>query len=126
MCFPIALAGCGAKSAPSVHGKVTLDGESVTEGSIAFYPQDAKGPKAAAAIESGVYAISPEDKLSPGKYRVEISWRRPTGKKMPSADPGITVDETREAVPAKYNTDSTLIAEIGSGETEKDFVLSSK
>lgn len=119
-------ADCGAKSSPSIHGKVTLDGEPVANGNIVFLSQDSKGPKAAAAIENGVYSLSPHDKLIAGKYRVEISWRKPTGKKIPSADPGITTDETREAVPAKYNTDSTLVAAIGSGEVEKDFALTSK
>jgi hypothetical protein len=122
----LALAGCGKGSAPSVHGKVTLDGESVTQGSISFFPEAVKGPRAAAAIEQGVYALAPHEKLTPGKYRVEISWRKPTGKKIPSADPGIMIDETREAVPTKFNSDSTLIAEIAHGETEKDFDLTSK
>lgn len=124
-CFIFA-AGCSAKSSSSIHGKVTLDGEPVASGNIVFLPQSMKGPKAAAAIESGVYALSPQDKLEPGKYRVEISWHKPTGKKVLSADPGVTIDETREAIPAKYNSDSTLLAEIGSGEVEKDFALTSK
>ena len=68
----------------------------------------------------------PTDKLLPGSYRVEISWRKPTGRKIASADPGIMIDETREAVPAKYNTDSTLTVEIGSGDVEKNFALTSK
>jgi hypothetical protein len=125
-CLIFVIAGCEKKSSPSVYGKVTLDGQSVTEGSIAFYPQDTRGPKAAAAIENGAYSLSPNDKLIPGKYRVEISWRKPTGKKMPSADPGITIDETHEAIPTKYNTDSTLIADIQSGDAQKDFALTSK
>ena len=62
----------------------------------------------------------------PGKYRVEISWRKPTGRKIPSADPGVIIDETREAVPAKYNSESTLTVEIGSGDVEQNFVLTTK
>jgi hypothetical protein len=120
------LVGCGTTSAPTVHGKVTLDGEAVTNGNIIFFSQEAKGPKASAAIEQGAYTISPQDKLLPGKYRVEIRWSKPTGKKIPSADPGIMTDETREAVPAKYNTDSTLTAEITAGDAEKDFALTTK
>jgi hypothetical protein len=122
----VVLGGCGGSAAPSIHGKVTLDGEAVTQGSIAFLPTGSGGPKAAAAIEQGAYTISSEDKLVPGKYRVEISWRKPTGKKIPSADPGITADETVEAVPAKFNTNSTLIAEIGAGDVEKNFELTTK
>src|SRR3954469_14483725 len=121
-----AIAGCGTNSAPAVHGKVTLDGESVTEGNIAFIPQATKGPKAAAVIEQGAYAIAPQIKLPPGKYRVEISWRKPTGRKIPSADPGITIDETREAMPPKFNAESTLTAEITPANNERDFVLTTK
>jgi len=122
----VLLVGCGKSSSPTVRGKVTLDGEAVTSGNISFFSQEVKGPKAAAAIEQGAYAISPQDKLLPGKYRVEISWSKPTGKKVPSADPGIMTDETREAVPAKYNTASTLTAEITVGNSEKDFALTTK
>ena len=122
----ISTSGCGKSSSSSVHGKVTLDGENVTEGNIVFLSQGTSGPKAAAAIAEGVYSLSPQDKLLPGTYRVEISWRKPTGRKIPAADPGVTVDETRESVPAKYNTESTLTAEIGSGDVEKNFDLTSK
>jgi hypothetical protein len=125
-CLVLVAAGCEKKSSPAAHGHVTLDGEPVAIGNIVFLPESMKGPKAAAAIENGAYALSPQDKLLPGKYRVEISWRKPTGKKIPSADPGITIDETREAVPAKYNTESTLIAQIAAEDSEKNFTLTSK
>jgi hypothetical protein len=121
----VLLAGCSEQAA-SVHGKVTLDGEPVSAGSIAFLPSTAGGRKAAAAIEQGAYSIPATEKLQSGSYRVEISWHKPTGRKIASADPGMTADETREAVPAKYNTDSTLTVEIGGGDVEKDFVLSSR
>jgi hypothetical protein len=124
--FVVGITGCGAASSTPIHGKVTLDGEPVINGTIVFLSEDTKGPKAAAAIENEAYSLSPHDKLPVGKYRVEISWQKPTGKKVPSADPGITIDETREAVPAKFNTNSTLIADIGSGDSEKNFALSSK
>ncbi len=125
-CVLICCVGCGKTPAPSVKGKVTFDGEGVANGGIVFLPLEKGGSRAAAPIEQGTYALSPEDKLVPGKYRVEISWRKPTGKKIASADPGITIDETREAVPAKFNTDSKLTAEIGSGEVVKDFELKSQ
>lgn len=122
----VLLLGCGKSSAPTVHGKVTLDGQSVAAGSIEFHPQGSGGTKAAAAIEEGSYAIPAATKMQPGNYRVKISWMKATGKKIASADPGITADEMREAVPEKFNTNSTLTAEIGSGDTEKDFTLTSK
>ena len=98
------LCGCGGDASSSVHGKVTLDGEAVTMGSIVFLPTSSDGPKAAAAIENGAYALSPSDKLRPGSYRVEISWHKPTGRKIASADPGMTIDETREELPVLDRT----------------------
>ena len=118
--------GCGATRSPSIHGQVTLDGEVVTNGNIVFLPAAAAGPKGAAAIEQGKYSIPATDKLLPGSYRVEISWHKPTGRKIASADPGMLIDETREAIPAKFNTASTLTVELGSGDEEHDFALSTK
>jgi hypothetical protein len=122
----IASVGCGGPAAPSLKGKVTLDGAPVASGSIVFLPEKSEGRKAAAAIEDGNYAVPAEEGLQPGKYRVEVSWRKPTGRKMPSADPGITMEETKEAIPARFNTASTLTAELASGESTKDFALTSK
>lgn len=122
----LSIAGCGGGSALGVQGSVTLDGEPVANGSIVFLPAAADGPKGAAAVENGKYAIPPETGLKPGKYRVEVSWQKPTGKKIPSADPGMTIDETREAVPAKFNTASTLTAEIDGGDKPLDFALTTR
>jgi hypothetical protein len=120
------LLGCGRPSTAALRGKVTLDGAPVTAGNIVFLPQGGEGPKAAAAIEEGKYMIPAEDGLKPGVYRVEVSWHKPTGRKVPSSDPGIMMDETKEAVPAKFNTDSTLTAELAAGQAEKDFALTTK
>jgi hypothetical protein len=121
-----AFAGCGSNAGSTVHGKVTLDGEPVTAGSIAFFPTADSGRKAAAAIEQGAYALAKTDGLPPGKYRVEINWPKPTGKKIASADPGMQADEMREVVPPKYNRDSTLTVEITGKDMPKDFDLISR
>ena len=36
------------------------------------------------------------------------------------------MDETREIIPRKYNENTTLTVDIGSGENMKDFELTSK
>ena len=122
-CALLVIGGCTAERSSSVHGKVTLDGEAVSMGSIVFLPAAGSGTKAAAAIENGLYSIPTAEKMRPGSYRVEISWHKSTGRKIASADPGMTIDETREVVPARYNAASTLTAEVGSGDAEKNFVL---
>jgi len=126
LCVVAGFVGCQAETGSAVQGQVTLDGEAVAIGSISFLPTSGAGPKGSAAIEQGAYSIPATEKLQPGSYRVEISWRKPTGKKVASADPGMTIDETREAVPAKYNTASTLIAEIGGAHAQQDFAMISK
>ncbi len=119
-----AAAGCGPDVA-SVRGKVTLDGQPVDGGTIAFLPA-AEGVAADAPVRAGEYDVPADRNLRPGNYRVEVRWPKPTGKKVPSADPGFTIDQTREAVPAGYNTQSTLTAELGRGENVKDFALTSR
>ena len=118
--------GCAGNAPKSVSGKVTLDGEPVKGGSIVFLPADTAAAKGAAEIIDGSYLIGADSGLKPGTYRVEISWFKPTGRKIPSADPGFTTDETREVVPAKYNINSELTANIGAGENEHSFDLKSK
>jgi len=125
-CLLALFPACSSPHPSSIYGKVTLDGHPVDNGNIAFLPASGSGRKGAAPIEQGVYTIPATEQFLSGSYRVEISWRKPTGKKIPSADPGMTIDETAEAIPERYNTASTLTADIGTGAVEKDFTLSSK
>jgi hypothetical protein len=121
----LAAAGCGGSDQSTVKGQVTLDGAPVENGHITFYSTAADGAKAAAAIQNGEYAVPAGHGLTPGSYKVEVSWLKPTGKKVPSADPGFTIDETREAIPRKYNADTTLTVDVGPGETVRNFPLTS-
>lgn len=122
----LTLTGCGGANSAALHGTVTFDGAPVTNGSIVFLPPSGEGSKAAAAIEEGKYTIPADAGLLPGNYRVEVTWQKPTGRKIPSADPGMTMDETKEAIPAKFNVNSTLTADIAAGDVEKDFALTTK
>lgn len=118
-----AFAGCNSDNRRAVSGEVSLDGEPVSGGSIVFLPATGDGSKGAAEIVDGKYAIPSEQGLPPGNYRVEIRWSKPTGKQIPSGDPGMLMDERLEAMPAKYNTASTLTAEITASENKHDFKL---
>lgn len=117
------LAGCGGDGRKGVSGDVTLDGEPVNGGSIVFLPSGGEGSKGAAEIIDGKYSIPPAQGLAPGTYRVEINWSKPTGKQIPSGDPGMMMDERQEAVPARYNSNSTLTVEITAGENQHNFPL---
>lgn len=95
-----------------------FDGHPVESGSIAFIP-DGGGTGASPAsgeIKDGKYAIDSERGPMPGKYRVEIIWKKKTGKQIPNpSDPGTTMDETKQVIPQKYNTKTELTVEIKSG-----------
>jgi len=122
-----AVVGCGSSNQVSVQGRVTFDGQPVGPGSIVFLPDaGAESPKVAAAIEDGKYQIGPERGATPGSYRVEISWSKKTGRQIPSADPGMMMDEMQEAIPPQYNTQTTLRQELKPGPNVHDFDLKSK
>lgn len=123
--------GCGPGSGGRlpVQGAVTLDGEPVDEGVIVFLPAggaDAAN-RAGGPIKAGRYAIPARQGLLPGKYRVEIRWNQKTGRQIsvPGDAPNM-MDETRQVVPARYNTRSELTADVMSGSTAFDFALASK
>ena len=77
---------------------------------------------------NGKYAIKAGKGPNPGLCRVEITWKRKTGRKVKNVEiSGPPVDETVQGLPPKYNTQSTLTAEIKpSGSNTFDFDLKSK
>jgi hypothetical protein len=120
-------AGCGKKNA-ALSGTVSYDGQLVDNGVIAFLPDgdpnavDAQSKKVAERIKDGKYSIPPEKALVPGKYRVEITWNKKTGKKI-GVNRDSWRDETEQQLPEKYNTESTLSREIKASDTSLDFNL---
>jgi hypothetical protein len=126
----LAFAGCGGGDGfprEPVSGKVTLDGSPLETGLITFAPEDLKLPPAGTVIKDGSYRMGRSEGPCPGPNKVTISCRKPTGKKLKSVDfPGIFVDEMREIIPAQYNVDSRLGADVKKGgENRFDFELSS-
>lgn len=118
--------GCGGASTTELTGKVTLDNQPVEHGDIAVFGTDGNHTQAAATITNGGYTFDAKSGLKPGNYKVEIHWLKPTGKTIPSADPGFTMDETREVIPRRYNENTELTITIDTGTNMKDFPLMSK
>jgi len=111
------LSGCGGETyAPelgSVTGKVTMEGKPLADATVTFIPAD--GPPSAAITDaSGTYRLkfkNGADGALPGKHTVTIS----TDKDGSGA---------AETVPAKYNKNTTLTAEVKAGENPPiDFEL---
>ncbi|WP_339727017.1 hypothetical protein [uncultured Gimesia sp.] len=116
------ITGCGGVSdAPStvkVEGTVTFDGEPLSKGSIVFDPADGKGGSSAGGIENGTFTF--DSQL--GQKKVLISASRETGEKDQYDEP-----ITESYIPAKYNSQTTLTADVkADGENKYTFELKSK
>jgi len=97
--------GC---SQPTVMGTVTLDGQPIPEGHIAFVPESGTGQGGGGNIVNGEYKVQ----TAAGKYKVEIN----ASKLMP-LPPGQTgmdgaTEEVQSYIPARYNTQTELRAEV--------------
>jgi hypothetical protein len=126
------VAGCGGEAADfareSVSGNVSLDDQPLEEGIITFIPVGGGDPVASGLIRQGAYSVEREYGPAPGVHTVTISAVKPTGKTRKNPDdPDNPIVETRETLPARYNLQSELQADIqaGGGNTF-DFKLSSK
>ena len=121
--LPLALSGCSDTHQP-VTGKVTLDGSPLPDAIVSFMPESEEGiPCFGTTDDEGKYAMqeSRDANGAPvGQYVVRITTYR-EGK--PEADPPIP--RVREKVPAKYNRDTELAAEVKPGENVFDFELES-
>jgi hypothetical protein len=119
--------GCGSNRT-TIEGTVTYAGQPVEQGSITFEPASGAGPSAGGIIENGRYKVDAEG-LTPGEMIVRISAVRATGKKIeagPPEPPGTMVDEVRPYIPAAYNEQSTLKAQVKAGNVTQDFALKSQ
>jgi len=116
-----ALAGCGS-SGTAASGDVTFDGQPVDDGGIVFVPDGgADATQVGASIHDGKYAIDDGRGLRPGKYKVQITWMKKTGKKFQGAD-GIE-DEKLQVLPPRFNTETTQTAEVKRGKNTISFTL---
>lgn len=127
----LSVAGCGGESGPervSVSGRVAIDGTPITQGAIAFVSLNG-GRTSAGAIVNGVYNISRNDGPCVGEQKVTVQAFEKTGKILdvkktlpgpPDEEPaipegGIKIEETKQVLPARYNTKSVLRATLESG-----------
>jgi hypothetical protein len=116
----VAAGGCdtGPRLSP-VTGTVTLDGAPVPEGDILFTPADPNLSPEAGKIKDGKYEIKSRE----GKMKVQIN----ASKIVPGAAKGaMGEDVATEYIPSKYNTQTTLSADVKAGPNTFDFPLESK
>jgi hypothetical protein len=111
--------GCARSDMVEVSGTVTFNGAPVPDGEIIFFPQDKAVAPAAGRITKGAYRFMSKA----GMMRVEIQAARSTGKRDPVD--GFLISELY--IPAQYNKQSTLSAEVRlDAENHFDFALTDK
>ena len=130
-CF-IVTVGCSKDSRLSVSGNVVFDGIPIKEGSIAFMPVGQEGGSGGSGlITDGKYDVL----VSQGKMMVQIyAERDPTPQEIQERErnpmgsssmmPGSAPLKV-QFIPEKYNTVSTLRADIQKTEKNLDFTLTS-
>ena len=143
----VATMGCGGAPTASLAGKVTFDGKDIAEGTIQLTPKEGTpGQGGAGKITNGAYTIPRDGGLTAGKYSVVIMATRPAnpaeiakmraesttageqqqspedadGKSAPAAKAASPVVQY---LPAKFNIQTELTAELKAGENSKDFIL---
>jgi len=112
--------GCGGNLG-KVSGTVSLDGEPVEGALVTFEPQAGGRMSYGRTDTSGNYTLvytNEEDGAEIGKHRVIIE-----GKADGDPDQGIV--NRAEYIPAEYNSQSTLTAEVSGGKQTHDFKLES-
>ncbi|MBN9120187.1 MAG: hypothetical protein J0I06_13660 [Planctomycetes bacterium] len=115
----IALAGCAGDPSVSVAGTVTFDGQPLEKGEIIFTAPDGSAAPAAAPIENGRY----ETRTRPGAKKVAIN----ASRRSKTVDPLTREAEEYSFIPAAYNVQSKLTADIKPGDrNEVSFDLKSK
>ena len=103
--------GCGG-AAPlvPVEGTVTLDGDPLVDAKVVFLPEQGR-PSSARTDESGRYRIMYTREVRGaliGRHKVQITTSLEADE---SPDPEFE-NGRPESIPAKYNTQSTLVAEV--------------
>jgi hypothetical protein len=126
----LGVAGCSRKQYTGeqrfpVTGKVSVDDQPMEHGLIRFLPAE-KGNPSGGPITNGTYSVPEETGPNSGKYRVEINWNKPTGRRVKDAYGDEIMDEYKEGLPAKYHKSSELTAEISPKQIKFDFELKSK
>lgn len=130
--LPLSLSGCSEQTdgRVPVAGTVNLGGNPVEAGTIEFHPKDSSGAHSGAMISQGKFEIAAIQGPRPGKYEVRVYVGDP--KQIVEPEPGLPGDSSRrpapkQIVPDKYNTKSTLEADIGDkGAKDLKFDLETK
>lgn len=127
VCIAVGVAGCGDPlNRQAVSGVVTFQGTPLKTGSVTFVPIDPSlRTTGGSVVTDGKYQIPAAQGLSPGKYRVSFSAmdREAIGPAIPGdpMPPGQVLPKS--LLPAKYQGESKLEADVTAGDNVFDFKL---
>jgi hypothetical protein len=124
MMIAMLLAGCGPQqNGLPISGGVTFQGKPLNQGTIQFSPAEGQETFSGGSIQDGRYLLSAEHGLAPGKYQVRI-YSSEGAASQSDEPPGERVAPFRERIPAPYNSQTTLAAEVKeAGDNTFDFVI---
>lgn len=100
------LTGCDGETVQGVTGTIRLNGKPLPDGKVYFVPADG-APPVVADVNAGVFEL----KARSGSYRVEVRMFR---DRVPW--PGEPHDKQMNVIPARFNSETTLNAEVKKGE----------
>ncbi len=111
--FGMVCLGCGDdKGLTTVNGVVTLNGEPIAKGNVAFYTQDEQPAVASAPIKEGRFTV----RVPPGVMKVKMSASKAVGeKKLYDTPNSPTKPILEEQVPARYNSETELTLDVKPG-----------
>jgi hypothetical protein len=112
------LAGCGDSGAKryAVSGEVKFQGKPLDQGAVTFLAQDPSlASGGGALIKDGRYSIPAQHGLLPGQYRVMVTSASPGSESDPDALPGPAGPLPKDRISPRYNTQTTLTAEVKAG-----------
>ena len=126
---PCLSTGCGGGTSDGpdlfpVTGTVQFDGTPVEEGRILFRTDSGAGRAYSTEIKNGSYTLE----IEPGPVKVEVTASRVIpGKFGEPASPDEEPPPLSEMyIPAKYNSESTLTANVSAGDNTIPFDLTAK
>jgi hypothetical protein len=124
----LALAGCGAAGEDQlprepVSGSVTFDGQPLKKGTIQFQPSSQKESVASGGmVAEGRFEVPRPEGPVPGKYKVMIyaEGNSVSAGSAEGVSPGLSRSKSEPAdttapIPARYNVQTELTAEVKSG-----------
>ncbi len=108
----------------AVHGEVTLEGQPLKEGVIAFVPLEGQDTQSGAPVENGSYSVPRAGGLKPGKYLVQLTaGDGKTPHDEEAAAPGGSANIVSfDRIPDDWNVRSTQKVEVKKdGDNKFDF-----